>query len=194
MTPFLFSMLLLVDNNDSFTYNIVELIRSVSSIPVVVIKSFDLSLDEVLNFKMIIFSPGPALPDNYPILKKIIAQYGASIPILGICLGHQAICEFFGAKLIQSNHVAHGIDSVIDTNPSSILFHRISKMTVGRYHSWYVTQIPDNLQVTAVDHFGMVMAVEHRQFPIFGVQFHPESYITKEGNQILKNFIDAATS
>ncbi len=186
-------MLLLVDNNDSFTFNIVEVIRSVSTVPIVVKNYADIQIEEVGQYNMIIFSPGPSLPDDYPILKQILMQYGQSIPILGICLGHQAICAYFGAQLVQSDSIIHGFDSLILTNPHSILFKGFSEMVVGRYHSWYATQIPKSLKITALDEHGVVMAVEHQQYPVYSVQFHPESYITKEGKLIFKNFIDAAT-
>lgn len=187
-------MLLLVDNNDSFTFNIVEVIRSVSTIPVVVKNSAAIQIKEVEQYQMIIFSPGPSLPDDYPIMKQILNEYCARIPILGICLGHQAICSYFGASLVQSDSIIHGVDSLIQTNPHSKLFKGFSELVVGRYHSWHAIQIPESLSITAQDAHGIVMAVEHKHYPVYGVQFHPESYITNEGKQIFKNFIDAATS
>lgn len=192
ITPFLF-MILIVDNNDSFTYNIVEMVRSVSDIQIKVIKSVDLIIDEVANYDLIILSPGPSLPQDFPILQTIIETYKSTIPILGICLGHQAICTFFGAHLVRSKQVMHGIDSIIETDPNSVLFKGMTQSVVGRYHSWYVTDVPDTLKIVAKDNQGVVMAVEHNLYPLFGVQFHPESYITAEGKQIIKNFIDAAT-
>ena len=186
-------MILIVDNNDSFTFNIVEMIRSVSDIPVKVIRSSSLVLDEVANYQKIILSPGPSLPNDYPVLFDILDRFKNKIPILGICLGHQAISTYFGARLCQSSSVIHGYDSLIHTDPNSKLFKGIQKMIVGRYHSWYADQIPDTLRITAKDSLGVVMAVEHTQYPIYGVQFHPESYITNQGKQIFKNFIDADT-
>lgn len=186
-------MLLIVDNNDSFTYNIVEMVRSVSDIQIKVIKSVDIIIDEVANYDIIILSPGPSLPQDFPILQTIIETYKSTIPILGICLGHQAICTFFGAHLVRSKQVIHGFDSWIDTDPNSLLFKGMTQTVVGRYHSWYATDIPDSLKIIAKDKQGVVMAVEHKKYPIFGVQFHPESYITAEGKKIIKNFIDAAT-
>lgn len=186
-------MILLVDNNDSFTYNIVEMVRSVSDIQIKVIKSVDLIIDEVANYDLIILSPGPSLPQDFPILQTIIETYKSTIPILGICLGHQAICTVFGAHLVRSKQVMHGINSVIDTDPNSVLFKDITQSVVGRYHSWYVTDIPESLKIVAKDQQGIIMAVEHKQYPLFGVQFHPESYITTDGKRIIKNFIDAAT-
>lgn len=186
-------MILIVDNNDSFTFNIVESIRSVTEIPYSVIQSSHLTIEEVDKFQMIVFSPGPSLPDDFPIMNTILQTYYTQKPILGICLGHQAICSFFGSKLVQSQQVIHGYDSIISTDPSSVLFKGMTQITVGRYHSWSAIDIPPVLRITAKDQEGIIMGVEHQTLPIFGVQFHPESYITKQGNQIFKNFIDAAT-
>lgn len=186
-------MILIVDNNDSFTFNIVESVRSVTNIPFNVIQSTSLSIEEVSNYQMIILSPGPSLPQDFPILNLILETYHTYKPILGICLGHQAVCSFFGAKLVQSQSVMHGYDSLIKTDPDSVLFKGISQMTVGRYHSWYATDLPSVLNITARDSQGIVMGVEHQLLPVFGVQFHPESYITHQGNMIFKNFIDAAS-
>ncbi len=186
-------MILIVDNNDSFTFNIVESVRSVTNIPFKIISSASLSVEEVSIYQMIILSPGPSLPKDFPILNAILETYHTHKPILGICLGHQAICSFFGAKLVQSHSVMHGYNSLIKTDPDSTLFKGIDQMTVGRYHSWYAEDLPPILKITARDTNGIVMGVEHLSLPVFGVQFHPESYITQYGNQIIKNFIDAAS-
>ncbi|HNX21475.1 MAG TPA: aminodeoxychorismate/anthranilate synthase component II [Bacteroidales bacterium] len=186
-------MILIVDNNDSFTFNIVESVRSVTKIPFTVVKSSNLSIEEVSKYQMIILSPGPSLPKDFPILNAILETYHTHKPILGICLGHQAICSFYGAKLFQNQTVMHGYDSLIMSDSDSILFKGIHQMTVGRYHSWYAGDIPSILKITARDSEGIVMGVEHQSLPVYGVQFHPESYITQYGNQIIKNFIDAAS-
>jgi len=186
-------MLLIVDNNDSFTYNVVELIRKVSKIAVVVKKSDTLTLEEVNPFTHIIFSPGPSLPDHYPVMKKILEHYQDHKNILGICLGHQAICEFYGAQLFHTGTVHHGVASQITCDPASTLFKDQSEVTVGRYHSWAAKEIPPCLKVTAFDHEGVVMAVEHTSKNIYGVQFHPESYITQAGATIINNFLHETT-
>lgn len=186
-------MLLIVDNNDSFTYNVVELIRKVSSIEIVVKKSESLILEEVAPFSHIIFSPGPSLPDHFPIMKNILNRFQDHKKILGICLGHQAICEYFGAELYHTGSVKHGVPSQIICNPNSTLFENQTKLTVGRYHSWAARNIPDCLRVTATDTEGVVMAVEHITKKIFGVQFHPESYITQSGASIIENFLNRNT-
>lgn len=186
-------MLLIVDNNDSFTYNVVELIRKVSNIQIIVTKSATLEIEEVAHFSHIIFSPGPSLPDQFPIMKEILERYQNEKHILGICLGHQAICEFFGAELYHTGSVQHGVASQITCDPMSILFKDKTEFTVGRYHSWAAQNIPDCLKVTAFDHEGVVMAVEHTTKNIYGVQFHPESYITQNGNMIINNFLHGTT-
>jgi anthranilate synthase/aminodeoxychorismate synthase-like glutamine amidotransferase len=183
-------MLLIVDNNDSFTYNVVELIRKVSKIDVIVKKSDTLTLEEVNSFTHIIFSPGPSLPDQFPIMKKILEHFQDHKKILGICLGHQAICEFFGAQLYHTGTVKHGVSSLINCVPTSTLFRDKTELMVGRYHSRAAKEIPTCLKVTASDNEGVVMAVEHTSKNIYGVQFHPESYITQAGASIIENFLN----
>lgn len=186
-------MILLIDNNDSFTYNIVELVRQITAQRLVVIKSSEVVVEDVKLYDTIIFSPGPGLPDDFPIMKQILGRYDNSKRILGICLGHQAICEYYGARLTNLDMVLHGVESEIRCDPQSILFDGLSSATVGRYHSWAATGIPPVLKITAADESGTVMAVEHKTKNIYGVQFHPESYITKEGKLILKKFIYGIT-
>lgn len=183
-------MILLIDNNDSFTYNIVELISQITDKEVHVVKNGELRLDDVENYEKIIFSPGSGLPYDYPIMWGVLNRYKSTKPTLGICLGHQAICEYFGAKIERLNQVVHGVDSIITCDGNSVLFKGKTTMTVGRYHSWVAREIPEPLSITATDSDGEVMAVEHSIFPIYGVQFHPESHISKEGISILKNFIN----
>lgn len=183
-------MILLVDNNDSFTYNVVELLRQVTDKKIDVIKSGNLNIDDVESYEKIIFSPGPSLPRNFPIMWDILDRYKTTKSILGICLGHQAICEYFGAKIEPLNHVLHGVDSTINCNSNSILFRGKTSMVVGRYHSWTVRKTPDSLTITATDGDGNIMAIEHSLLPIYGVQFHPESHISQEGITIFENFIN----
>lgn len=184
-------MILLVDNNDSFTYNIVELLRSTTNKQVSVFNYRDVTVSLAAHYDTLIFSPGPLLPCNFPIMKALLAQYDNCKAILGICLGHQAICQYYGATLVQSDVVFHGEPSLIDCKPDSILFSGVTNMIVGRYHSWLATDIPADLRVTARDAHGAVMAVGHLKKRVFGVQFHPESYITEAGELILKNFLYA---
>lgn len=183
-------MILLINNNDSFTHNIVELLYQITDKDVHIVDNGEIELHEIENYQKIIFSPGPGLPYEFPIMRQILDRYKETKPILGICLGHQAICEYFGAKIERLNHVMHGIDSIISCNKDTTLFKDKSTMIVGRYHSWIAREIPDLLNVIAQDNDGNVMAVEHALFPIYGVQFHPESYISKDGRSVLERFIN----
>ncbi len=183
-------MILLIDNNDSFTYNVLELMRKVS-LEIVVIKGEDLDINSIDNFNAIVISPGASLPSDYPIIRQVLDKYHKTKPILGICLGHQAICEYFGATLQNLGEVFHGVETTINCNPKSVLFAGQNTMKVGRYHSWVATNICEPLSVVASDESGRVMAVEHKYLPIFGIQFHPESYITQGGENIIKNFANA---
>lgn len=182
--------ILLIDNNDSFTYNIVVLIKSnFKDVILDVISYQDIVLEKLRKYDRIIFSPGPQLPKDYPILYDIIRIYDNIIPILGICLGHQAICEYYGAEIKHLGRVAHGEPSLISCDPTSVLFKDMSSCTVGRYHSWAAFNIPDELKIVASTDDDIVMAVEHNSKKVFGVQFHPESIISNCGVEILKHFI-----
>lgn len=184
-------MILLVDNNDSFTYNILQLLRAVAADRrVVVCRSQDVASEEVGAFDHIIFSPGPGSPDDFPVMHDILSKYDSAKSILGICLGHQAICQHYGAQLKNLDEVCHGQSSNIRCDCRSLLFDGVEQMTVGRYHSWVAQALPKELRITAVDQMGTVMAVEHLSKRIYGVQFHPESYMTKGGDIILRNFIN----
>lgn len=182
-------MILLIDNNDSFTYNVAELIKAATNIPLDIRRTKEIDITEIANYSHIILSPGAGIPDDFPIMKHILSVYDNQKSILGICLGHQAICEYYGAEIFNLDNVFHGIESEIDCDNTSILFHKIDNMTVGRYHSWSVKNTPAELRITAKDKNGTIMAIEHISKKVFGVQFHPESYITKGGVQIIKNFI-----
>ena len=184
--------LLLIDNNDSFTYNIVNLIKSnFKDVNLDVINHALIDINDVDKYNKIIFSPGPSLPSDYPVLRKVLDTYSDSKSILGICLGHQAICEYYGANIDHIGRVIHGEPSLIKCAENSILFEGIDNCIVGRYHSWAAYNIPDILRIVAEDNNGEVMAVEHISKKIYGVQFHPESYITNCGTEIIKNFIYA---
>lgn len=184
-------MILLVDNNDSFTHNIAEALYQITDKKICIRTSTHLHIDDVEKYQKIIFSPGPCLPRDFPLMHDILYRYKATKPILGVCLGHQAICEFFGATIERLQHVLHGIDSTIYCDKHSTLFKNKTSMLVGRYHSWIACNIPKSLKITARDENGHVMAVEHISYSIYGVQFHPESHISIEGVSIFENFINA---
>ena len=184
--------ILLLDNYDSFTFNIAQLLDNLN-IYYEVIKNDKLELKSAEKYDKIILGPGPGLPSDAGRMNDIIKKYHKNIPILGICLGMQAIAEFFGAKLINLETVFHGIRKKIFVNKASILFKNLKKIQyVGLYHSWAVSEknFPDELVITSVSEDNIIMSIEHKKFKIYGVQFHPESYITDNGLQIVKNFCE----
>lgn len=187
------SMILLIDNNDSFTHNIVDMLRRISTKKVYIVSSSILDIDSVSTYECVIISPGASLPKDYPILTTLLEQYIGVIPILGVCLGYQAICQFLGAELFNYSSPRHGVETQIECDRESVLFDGIESMTVGRYHSWVAKNLPKELKITATDSNGDIMAMENREMKIFGVQFHPESYITKSGDSVLINFLNEAT-
>lgn len=186
-------MILLIDNYDSFSYNVYQLTASVCP-DVKVIRNDAMTVEEIeaLSPSHIILSPGPGRPENAGICEEVIRRLAGKIPILGICLGHQAICEVFGAKVTYAKELMHGKQSVAELDTDSRLFRGMeNKMTVARYHSLAAEaeSIPEGLKITARTPDGEVMAVEHREFPVYGVQFHPESVLTPEGRKIMENFL-----
>jgi len=184
--------ILLIDNNDSFTYNIVDILRKFSSITFEVIKYNEISIEKTKMYNKIIISPGPGLPRNFTIINKIIKEYYSKKPILGICLGHQAIGESFGAKLYNNIPVVHGQPKKIKIINKTALFKGLPDIfTVGLYHSWAIEKenFPDNLEISAISKDNVIMAIKHKEYDIYGIQFHPESYITEFGENIINNFI-----
>ena len=184
---------LLIDNTDSFTYNIFDYLRKMDNLKTKIIQSNKISPAEVSDFDKIIISPGPGLPKDFPIIYEIIKEYHTSKHILGICLGYLAIGSFFGANLVNIFPVVHGQAHKIKVVKQSPIFKNIPKtLTVGLYHSGaiYHKNFPKELEITAVSKNGVIMSISSKKFNIFGVQFHPESYITQYGFNILKNFID----
>lgn len=183
--------ILLLDNQDSFTYNIIDSLRKIKTTDFIV--STSPSEQQIANAEKIIFSPGPGLPKDFPLMHHILSQWYDKKPILGICLGYQAIATFFGAKLFRLMMPVHGQPHKIIVKRRSGIFRDIPKsFTVGLYHSWAVERksIKRPLKIDAISHYGVVMAISHRRLPIFGIQFHPESYISEYGLHILKNFVD----
>lgn len=189
-------MILLIDNYDSFSYNVYQLTASISP-DVQVIRNDEKTVEEIeaMAPTHIILSPGPGKPRDAGICEDVIRHFAGRIPILGICLGHQAICEVFGATVTYARRLMHGKQSVVTTDADSVLFAGMSReITVARYHSLAADPdtMPDALRVTAFTAEGEVMAVEHRDYPVYGVQFHPESVLTPEGKQICENFLRCA--
>lgn len=183
--------LLMLDNYDSFTYNLVQLVRENSAYDISVIRNDELSLDEVADYDKIILSPGPGLPIEAGCLCPLISRYYTSKPILGVCLGMQAIGETLGASLINIAEPLHGIATPIRHHSKRLLQGIPEVFEVGRYHSWAIDAdtIPSDLEITASDYDDIVMAIEHKQYPVFGVQFHPESILTAYGQIIISNFL-----
>lgn len=189
---------LVLDNYDSFTYNLVQYIQEILGQDIDVRRNDAISLDEVDAYELIVLSPGPGLPGEAGIMPELIRRYAPTKKILGVCLGHQAIGEAFGARLDNLSEVFHGIETPIQlTEVSDVLFEGLPReFTVGRYHSWVVGKdsIPDELLVTAVDDTGEVMAMRHRSYEVSGVQFHPESILTPLGRQMLENFLTSTSA
>lgn len=186
--------ILVFDNYDSFTYNLVHAVKKLSYTDVEVHRNDQISLDEIDRFDKIILSPGPGLPHESGILLDVIRTYAPTKSILGVCLGEQAIAEAFGGSLINLPEVYHGVATEINVINDDFLFYdMLTKLTVGRYHSWVVNPetLPSCLKVTAVDENGMIMALKHKTFKVHGVQFHPESVLTPQGEQMLKNWLQA---
>lgn len=189
-------MILLIDNYDSFSYNLYQLVGSLGE-NIEVIRNDAKTCDEILkmNPTAIILSPGPGRPSEAGICEEVVRTLGDKIPMLGVCLGHQAICEAYGAKIVHAKHLMHGKQSEAALDNSSVLFQNMpAKIKVARYHSLSVDAktLPKELAVTAMADDGEVMAVEHRTAPVFGVQFHPESIMTPDGRQIMINFLTYA--
>lgn len=189
--------ILVLDNYDSFTYNLVQYIEEILGTSVDVIRNDAVSLDDCSRYDTIILSPGPGIPQEAGIMPELIKRYGAEKNILGVCLGHQAIGEAFGASLKNLDQVVHGLSTPIEILPTDErLFEGIPQsFEGGRYHSWVVDKdsLPDCLEVTAVDGGGEIMALRHREFNIHGLQFHPESIMTEAGKEILRNFFEHYT-
>ncbi|MCF6349612.1 MAG: aminodeoxychorismate/anthranilate synthase component II [Flavobacteriaceae bacterium] len=184
---------LLIDHNDSFTYNIIELLRSFKKFDFKVINYSELNSKKIENFDKLIISPGPSLPKNYIATKKIIRTFYKTKPILGICLGHQAISQVFNASLENLSQVRHGMKQEIIISNHHTLFKNINRtITVGLYHSWIVSKInfPKKLEITSLSDDGIIMSLKHKKYPVFGIQFHPESFLTIDGKTILKNFLE----
>jgi anthranilate synthase component 2 len=190
--------ILVFDNYDSFTYNLVHLVEKITNITVDVYRNDQIPLEKVKEYDKIILSPGPGIPIEAGLLLSLIKEYAASKSILGVCLGHQAIGEAFGGKLVNLSTVYHGVATKIEVGGQksgvrSKLFEGLpDEIEAGRYHSWIVSDenFPEELEVTARDKNNYIMALQHKSYDVQGVQFHPESVLTPMGESIMRNWLD----
>lgn len=187
-------MILIIDNYDSFTYNLVQLAGSINP-DFKVIRNDAMTVEEIetLAPSHIILSPGPGYPKDAGICEEVVRKLGSKIPILGVCLGHQAICEVYGATICHAKHLMHGKKSDVKVDTSTALFQGLPEViSVARYHSLIAAHetMPECLQVISEDtELGEIMAVHHKSYPVYGVQFHPESILTPQGKVIMENFL-----
>lgn len=184
------TQLLVIDNYDSFTYNLVHYLEKIMGQKVEVKRNDALGLDEVEQYSHLVLSPGPGLPKDAGIMPAIIQKYASTKHILGICLGHQALAEAFGAHLYNLDEVYHGVAGKVEVNTQHYLFRNLpKKMEVGRYHSWAVKDLPECFEVTARGERELIMGIAHKQYNLVGVQFHPESILTPNGYTMLENWV-----
>ena len=186
-------MILLIDNYDSFSFNLYQMIGNIDP-NIKVIRNDEMTVEEIREFapSKIILSPGPGRPENAGVIVDVVKQLGSEFPILGVCLGHQAICQAYGATITYAKELMHGKQSDVKFNPDCKLFEGLPEVApVARYHSLAAdsSTIPEELTVTAVTTDGEVMAVKHKDYEVYGVQFHPESIMTPDGKRMLENFL-----
>ena len=188
--------ILVFDNYDSFTYNLVQMIEQIVGEKVDVFRNDQISLEDIEKYDKIILSPGPGIPEEAGILLDLIKKYASTKSIFGVCLGQQAIAEAFGGSLINLSEIFHGVA----TESKQVKEHQIFKnlpetLEVGRYHSWAVNpeDFPEELEITSIDKDGMIMSLKHKNYDVHAVQYHPESILTPNGKQILENFILSPT-
>jgi anthranilate synthase component 2 len=193
--------ILIFDNYDSFTYNLVHLVKELGYKNIAVHRNNRITLDEIEKFDKIILSPGPGIPSEAGLLLPLIRRFAATKSILGVCLGHQAIAEAFGGQLINLKDVYHGVATPVQIIAGDTIFKGLPQplnppketfIDVGRYHSWIVDKntLPEVLEITATDEEGQIMALKHKTFDVHGVQFHPESILTPQGKEIMKGFLE----
>lgn len=183
--------ILVIDNYDSFTYNLVHYLEDLDC-EVTVYRNDEFDLDEIAHFDKILLSPGPGIPDEAGLLKAVIQKYGPTKSIFGVCLGQQAIGEVYGGTLSNLDKVYHGVATTVKTIVNDeLLFDGLeSTFEVGRYHSWVVdANVPDVLEITSIDENGQVMSLRHKSYDVRGVQFHPESVLTPDGKKMLENWV-----
>jgi len=186
--------IVVIDNYDSFTYNLVHAIKKISGLSVDVYRNDEIELEELEQYDKIVLSPGPGIPEEAGLLLDIIRKFAPTKSILGVCLGHQAIGEAFGGTLTNMNRVLHGIATPVSkTKVETQLFEGLPEtFSVGRYHSWIVNEkdLPECLKITSYDNNGMIMSMKHTEYDVEGVQFHPESVLTPLGEQMIRNWLN----
>ena len=187
--------ILILDNYDSFTYNLVHIVEKITGNFPAVFRNDEISIADVGNYDVIMLSPGPGIPDEAGILKSVIKEYAAKKPIFGVCLGLQAITEVFGGKIINLDDVFHGVATEMEIvkKDATIFKHIPPKFKAARYHSWIASNenFPEVLEITAIDEDGGIQAIEHKEYQISAVQFHPESILTEVGEKLVTNFINS---
>lgn len=184
--------IVVIDNYDSFTYNLVHYLEDLNA-EVTVFRNDEFELDELEKFDKILLSPGPGIPSEAGLLKDVIKKYAATKSIFGVCLGLQAIGEVFGGTLTNLEKVYHGVATKVSLTEDDFIFNDLPKETeVGRYHSWVVSteNLPEDLIVTSIDENGQIMSIKHAKYDVRGVQYHPESVLTPNGKKILENWLN----
>lgn len=187
--------ILVIDNYDSFTYNLVHMVENITGEYPAVFRNDEIKIEAINEYDLIILSPGPGIPDEAGILKEVIKTYAATKPIFGVCLGLQAITEVFGGSLENLDTVFHGVATTMKvTNSNATIYKNIpSEFEAARYHSWIASlkDFPSELEITSVDEFGEIMSLQHKTYNISAVQYHPESILTPLGEKMVRNFIEA---
>jgi anthranilate synthase component 2 len=188
--------ILVLDNYDSFVYNLVHTLRRMDDVQVDVVRNDKVDLDSLDSHDKILLSPGPGIPSEAGLMTQVVEKYASRKSILGICLGHQAIAECFGATLLNMKMPLHGVTSMVAPTGADYLFENTpEKFVVGHYHSWAVDgPLPDTLEVTATASDGMIMGLRHKKYDVRGLQFHPESVLTQHGDTILRNWVNQQPS
>jgi len=185
--------ILVIDNYDSFTYNLVHLIKELTDKPVDIYRNDQIEIEAVDKYDTIVLSPGPGIPDEAGRLKEIIQAYAPTKKILGVCLGQQAIGEVFGSKLKNLDNVFHGVETpMTQTENPGPLFKGIDKtFQAGRYHSWVINKdtLSDKLEITCIDEYDEIMGIKHKDYQVYAIQFHPESVLTPDGETMISNFL-----
>lgn len=187
--------ILIIDNYDSFTYNLAHMVEDITGEYPTVFRNDKISMEKINDFDLIILSPGPGIPDEAGILKEAIRTYASTKPIFGVCLGLQAITEVFGGSIENLDRVFHGVATTMKVTDSNAIIYKDIPETfeAARYHSWIASgaDFPKELEITAIDEFGSIMSLQHKEFNITAVQYHPESILTPLGEHIVRNFIES---